>query len=84
MQASQREAVLEELARNQHEHVKIEGNGGHLGGAVTEEDVRTFVREFQVDQVRFPLFFARSQREDDPTVISIPFIIRPLSLKGAT
>jgi hypothetical protein len=56
MQASQREAVLEELARNQYEHVKIEGNGGHLGGAVTEEDVRTFVREFQVDQVRSPFF----------------------------
>jgi hypothetical protein len=53
MQARQREAVLDVLTRNQHEHVKIDGNGGHLGGAVTEEDVRTFVREFQVDQVRF-------------------------------
>jgi hypothetical protein len=56
MQARQREAVLEVLARNRYDHVKIEGNGGHLGGAVTEEDVRTFVREFQVDQVRFPFF----------------------------
>ena len=56
MQARQREAVLEVLARNQHDHVKIEGNGGHLGGAVTEEDVRTFVREFQVDQVRLVPF----------------------------
>ncbi|KAI0301235.1 hypothetical protein BC826DRAFT_988269 [Russula brevipes] len=51
MQARQREAVLEVLARNQHEHVKIDGNGGHLGGAVTEEDVRAFVGEFKVDQV---------------------------------
>jgi len=53
LQARQREAVLEVLARNQHEHVKIDGNGGHLGGAVSEEDVRAFVREFQVDEVRF-------------------------------
>ncbi|KAI9513437.1 hypothetical protein F5148DRAFT_971638 [Russula earlei] len=51
MQAQQREVVLEVLARSQHDHVKIEGNGGHLGGAVTEEDVRAFVGEFQVDQV---------------------------------
>lgn len=51
MQARQREAVLEALAKNHYEHVKIEGNGGHLGGAVTEDDVRTFVGEFQVDQV---------------------------------
>jgi hypothetical protein len=54
MQARQREAVLEALAKNHHEHVKIEGNGGHLGGAVTEDDVRAFVGEFQVDQVRLP------------------------------
>ena len=56
MQARQREAVLEALAKNHHEHVKIEGNGGHLGGAVTEDDVRAFVGEFQVDQVRLPSF----------------------------
>ena len=56
MQARQREAVLEALTRNQHEHVKIDGNGGHLGGAVTEDDVRAFVKEFQVDQVRFTRF----------------------------
>jgi len=36
--------------------VKIEGNGGHLSGAVTEEDVRAFVGEFQVDQVRLSSF----------------------------
>ncbi|KAI0299438.1 hypothetical protein B0F90DRAFT_623558 [Multifurca ochricompacta] len=55
-QTRQREVVLESLAGNQHEHVKIDGNGGLLGGAVTEEDVRAFVREFQVDQVRLPSF----------------------------
>jgi hypothetical protein len=59
MQARQREAVLEALTRNHHEHVKIDGNGGHLGGAVTEDDVRAFVREFQVDQVRL-LSFSRT------------------------
>jgi hypothetical protein len=36
--------------------VKIDGNGGLLGGAVTEEDVRAFVGQFQVDQVRLPIF----------------------------
>jgi hypothetical protein len=56
-QARQREAVLEALARNHYEHVKIDGNGGLLGGAVTEEDVRAFVGEFKVDQVRFAYFF---------------------------
>ena len=56
MQARQREAVLEALTRNHHEHVKIDGNGGHLGGAVTEDDVRAFVKEFQVDQVRLTSF----------------------------
>ena len=55
-QARQREAVLEALARNHYEHVKIDGNGGLLGGAVTEEDVRAFVGQFQVDQVRLPIF----------------------------
>jgi hypothetical protein len=48
--------VLEALTRNQYEHVKIDGNGGLLGGAVTEEDVRAFVGEFKVDQVRLPTF----------------------------
>jgi len=56
MQARQREAVLEALAKNHYEHVKIEGNGGHLGGAVTEDDVRAFVGEFQADQVRLSSF----------------------------
>ena len=45
MQARPWEAVLEALTRNHHEHVKIDGNGGHLGGAVTEDDVRAFVKE---------------------------------------
>lgn len=74
MQARQREAVLEALARNQHEHVKIDGNGGHLGGAVTEEDVRAFVGQFKVDQVRF-LIFA-------PDFHSVPFITFALLLQG--
>jgi hypothetical protein len=55
-QARQREAVLEALARNHYEHVKIDGNGGLLGGAVTEEDIRAFVGEFKVDQVRLLIF----------------------------
>jgi RNA recognition motif. (a.k.a. RRM, RBD, or RNP domain) len=66
MQARQREAVLEALAKNHHEHVKIEGNGGHLGGAVTEDDVRAFVGEFQVDQVRLLSLFVL-ERDDDRT-----------------
>ena len=66
MQARQREAVLEALAKNHHEHVKIEGNGGHLGGAVTEDDVRAFVGEFQVDQVRL-LVLLVLERDDDRT-----------------
>lgn len=66
MQARKREAVLEALTRNHHEHVKIDGNGGHLGGAVTEDDVRAFVKEFQVDQVRLPSLLV-IERDDDPT-----------------
>jgi hypothetical protein len=66
MQARQREAVLEALTRNHHEHVKIDGNGGHLGGAVTEDDVRAFVKEFQVDQVR--LLVLLLEREVDATL----------------
>ena len=64
-QARQRESVLEALARNRLEHVKIDGNGGLLGGAVTEEDVRAFVREFQVDQVRLLIFSLLLFTEDD-------------------
>ena len=48
MQTRQRKV----LARAQRDHVKIVGNGWYLGGAVTEEGVRTFVRKFQVDRVR--------------------------------
>jgi hypothetical protein len=81
MQARQREAVLEALARNQHEHVKIDGNGGHLGGAVTEEDVRAFVGEFKVDQVRYPILFLGEV--DDDLKPSYRLTITSALLKGA-
>ena len=51
MQARLRATVLEVLARNQRDDVKIGRNGGHLGGVV-EEGVRMFVRNFQVDKMR--------------------------------
>ena len=46
MQVRLRAAVLEVLARNQRDHVKIGKNGGHLGGVMTEGGVRTLVRNF--------------------------------------
>lgn len=45
------DSVLEELARNGYDHVKIEG-GAQLGTAVREEDVKDLFNGFQVDKVR--------------------------------
>lgn len=55
----EREGVLEELAKNGFDHVRIEGYGGLLGGLVGDEDVRQFFDGFKVDKVRFfgPLSF---------------------------
>ncbi|KDQ56890.1 hypothetical protein JAAARDRAFT_304481 [Jaapia argillacea MUCL 33604] len=47
----EREGVLEELARNGMDHVKLEGHGAQLGGAVTEEDVVRFFDGFKIDKV---------------------------------
>jgi hypothetical protein len=49
-----REIVLEELARNGMDHVKIDSRSQHVSG-VREEDVREFFEGFQVDKVRFLL-----------------------------
>lgn len=46
------ESVVEELARNGMDHVKIDGHGAQLGGAVRGEDVRQFFEGFKVDKVR--------------------------------
>lgn len=49
------EAVVEELARNGHDYVTLEGHGSHLGGSVRDEDVRFFFKDFEVDKVRLSL-----------------------------
>jgi hypothetical protein len=46
------ENVVAELAQNAMDHVKIDGGGANLGGAVREEDVRKFFDGFKVDKVR--------------------------------
>jgi histone-lysine N-methyltransferase SETD1 len=43
------DAVVDELAKNGKEHVKVP----LMGGSVKEEDVRVFFEEFKVDKVRF-------------------------------
>lgn len=70
MQARLRAAVFEVLARNQRDHVKIGGNGGRLGGVVTEEGVRTFVRKSQVDQVCLLTLWVFSSRARKSKIIS--------------
>jgi len=52
MQQRQRELVVEELSKNGFDHVRIEGHGGQLGGAVQDEDMRLFFEGFKVDKVR--------------------------------
>lgn len=47
----EREAVLEELAKNGFDHVKLDGHGAQLSGAVREEDVHQFFDGFKVDKV---------------------------------
>jgi len=56
MQQRQRELVVEELSKNGFDHVRIDGHGGQLGGAVREEDMRQFFEGFKVDKVRDMLF----------------------------
>ena len=46
------EIVVEELAKNGFDYVTLEGHGSQLGGAVREEDVRFFFKDFEVDKVR--------------------------------
>ena len=43
------DAVVDELAKNGKEHVKLP----LMGGSVREEDVRVFFEGFKVDKVRF-------------------------------
>ncbi|KAI0058353.1 hypothetical protein BV25DRAFT_1891455 [Artomyces pyxidatus] len=50
-QQRQREIVVEELSKNGFDHVRIDGQGGILGGAVSEEDVKQFLRGFQFDKI---------------------------------
>ncbi len=50
------EVVVAELAKNGFDYVTLEGHGGHLSGAVREEDVRFFFKDFEVDKVRFSLW----------------------------
>ncbi|KAI0052382.1 hypothetical protein FA95DRAFT_1391046 [Auriscalpium vulgare] len=50
-QQRQRELVVEELSKNGYDHVRIGGQSGVLGGAVTEEDVRVFLTGFQHDKI---------------------------------
>ena len=45
----ERQEVVRQLAENGHEHVKIHGHGGLA--SVLEEDVREFLRGFEVDKV---------------------------------
>ncbi|KAI0797390.1 hypothetical protein BC629DRAFT_1581681 [Irpex lacteus] len=45
------EVVVAELAKNGFDYVTLEGHGGHLSGAVREEDVRFFFKDFEVDKV---------------------------------
>ncbi|KAI0089676.1 hypothetical protein BDY19DRAFT_993248 [Irpex rosettiformis] len=45
------EVVVEELAKNGFDYVTLEGHGSHLGGAVREDDVRFFFKDFEVDKV---------------------------------
>ncbi|KZT22302.1 hypothetical protein NEOLEDRAFT_1181040 [Neolentinus lepideus HHB14362 ss-1] len=46
-----REVVLEQLAKNGFDHVKLDGHGAQLSGAVREEDIQQFFEGFKVDKV---------------------------------
>jgi hypothetical protein len=50
---ARREKVLEDLARNGMDHVRVEGVGG---GGVGEEEVKKFFEGFRIDQVCFLSF----------------------------
>ncbi|THH14837.1 hypothetical protein EW146_g5561 [Bondarzewia mesenterica] len=50
-QQKQREIVVDELARNGFDHVRVDGHGGQLGGAIREDDVKQFFEGFKVDKI---------------------------------
>lgn len=77
-QQKRREGVLEELARNGFDYVRVDGHGGQLlGGAVREEEVRALFEGFRVDKVRcvsLPccvLLFFRGGREG----VAVSFLV---------